>query len=154
MNVKPILSKSMCALGTTKSAYPGWGDGKMRLRDWETNEIPTEICGNAPVDFSLLLLLSPEMAQNWTWCTSVIQHHLFPKTALLKLSEQAIMCCRACPAPVPAPAYLHLLFLLCVFHVAAPLQNVVTICHNMHQNLLQHLWDQILTDEIVADELL
>lgn len=139
MNVKAILSKSMWALSKPKkSAYPGRGDGKMRLRDWQTNETPTEISGNAPVDFSLLLLLSPEMAQSWTWCTSVIQHHLFPKTVLLKLSEQDIKCWRACPASVPAPAYLHLLFLLCVFHVAAFLQHVVTIHHNMQQNLLHH----------------
>lgn len=138
-NEKAVLSQSMCALGRpTKSAYPGWGNGKMRLRDWQSNETPTEICGNAPVDFSLFLLLSPEMAQNWTWCTSVIQHHLFPKTVLLKLSEQDIMCWRARPASVPAPAYLHLLFLLYFFHIAALLQNLVTIPHNMHQNLLQH----------------
>lgn len=134
-NEKAVLSQSMCALGRpTKSAYQEWGNGKMRLRDWQTNEIPTKICGNAPVGFSLLLLLSPEMAQNWAWCTSIIQHHLFPKTILLEVPEQDTMCWRACPASVPIPAYLNLLFLLYFFHIAALLQNVVTMRHNMHQN--------------------
>lgn len=138
-NEKTLPSQSMCALGRPrKSAYPGWGDGGMRLRDWQIYEIPTEIYGNAPVDFSLLLLLSPEMAENKTWRTSIIQHHLCPKTPLLKLSEQDIMCWRACLAPVPATASLHLLFLLYFFHTAALLQNVIPKWHNIHQNLLQH----------------